>query len=262
MKRRPRILMTTSNIYSAQLEPITGDIEILYSDKATANAIIKSGGLPLYLPSTDKLSNDELAMYLELADGLLITGADSNVNPIYYGESPLNSNKTGRIDDERDRIDLALIRLAHKRKIPMVGICKGMQLINVALGGTLYQDVNSQHPGSANHDISKTNRANFTHLLTISAGSLAEKIFGKGEIHVNGGHKQAVKDLAPLLKATAKSADGVIEIYEGDDYPFLLGAQFHPELRAFDPTFSRLFEQFIATSAPHEHPQKEGNSAN
>jgi len=249
MKKKPIILMTTSNVYSAQLGPITGDTEIVYSDKATADVLIRAGGLPLYLPSIVSLSPHELEQYLMLSDGVLITGADSSVNPIYYGEAPLQLEKTARVDDERDRIDMALIRLAYEKKMPVLGICKGMQIINVALGGTLYQDVNTQHPHSVNHTVSKTNRANFTHLITTEKGSLAEEVFGKGEIYVNGGHQQAIKELAPGLKCAANSRDGIVEIYEGRQYPFLLGAQFHPELRSFDPAFFNLFERFIQASA-------------
>jgi putative glutamine amidotransferase len=194
------------------------------------------------------LSSNELIQYLELADGVLITGADSNVNPIYYGEAPLKLEKMTRVDDERDRTDLALIRLAYEKKLPMLGICKGMQIINVALGGTLYQDVNAQHPYSSNHDIPKTNRANFTHLVTTTKGSLSEEIFGKGEVRVNGGHQQAVKELAPGLKQAASSSDGIVEIYEGEDYPFLVGTQFHPELRPSDSIFFGLLERFIQAS--------------
>lgn len=250
MKKKPTILMTTSNVYSTQLSPITGDTEIIYSDKATADVIIRAGGLPLYLPSIASLSSDEFEQYLDLADGVLITGADSNVNPIYYSESPLRLEKTTRVDDERDRTDIALIRLAYKKKLPMLGICKGMQVINVALGGTLYQDVNAQHPSSLNHDISKTNRANFTHLVTTVKGSVSEEIFGKGVVRVNGGHQQAVKDLASGLKQTATAEDGIVEIYEAETYPFLIGTQFHPELCAVEhPAFFSLFERFIQASA-------------
>jgi len=248
MKKKPTILMTTSNVYSAQLGPITGDTEIVYSDKATADVIVRAGGLPLYLPSIASLSSHELEQYLDLADGVLITGADSNVNPIYYGESPLRLEKTTRVDDERDRTDVALIRLDYEKKLPMLGICKGMQIINVALGGTLYQDVDAQHPHGLNHDISKTNRANFTHLVATAQGSMSEEIFGKGKIRVNGGHRQAVKELAPGLKSAASAEDGIVEIYEGDNHPFLIGTQFHPELRPSDPTFFALFERFIQAS--------------
>jgi len=252
MNHKPTILMTTSNVYSAKLESITGDMEIIYSDRATADVILKAGGLPLYLPSIASVSDDEIASYIALADGVLITGADTNMNPIYYGESPMQLKKMGRIDDERDRVDLALVRLAYEKKLPMIGICKGMQIINVALGGTLYQDVNVQRPKSLNHDVSKSNRANHSHLVTVVEDSMVEGIFGKGDIHVNGGHQQAVKGLASALEPVATAKDGVVEIYEGKDHPFLVGLQFHPELRAFDPAFFSIFERFIAASTTNQ----------
>lgn len=241
--------MTTSNVQSGSLGSITGDTEIVYSDKATAEVIVKAGGLPLYLPSIASLSKEDLAAYVAMADGLLVTGADSNMNPIYYNEAPVRVEKKTRIDDERDRTDLALIPLAYEKSLPMLGICKGMQVINVALGGTLYQDVGSQHLGSSNHDISKTNRANFTHLATMVEGSSLQDIFGSGDVHLNGGHQQAIKDLAPVLKPAAVAKDGIVEIYEGKDYAFLVGTQFHPELRAFDPVFFKIFERFLAAAS-------------
>lgn len=247
MSHKPLVLMTTSNICSSQLEPIIGDSEAIYSDRATANVIIQAGGLPLYLPSADTITSDMLNTYLDRSDCLVITGANSNVNPIQYGEDPIQ-NQSARIDDERDGIDIALIRLAYKRRLPILGICKGMQIINVALGGTLYQDIKTQKQKNSDHDILKTNRANLTHLITTTRNSLAEKIFGADKIRVNGGHQQAVKRLSPLLNPTATTHDGIVEIYEGKDYPFLVGVQFHPELRAFDPRFFGLFQHFIAQS--------------
>jgi putative glutamine amidotransferase len=236
-------------VCDAALSPITGDTEIVYSDKATAVAIVKAGGLPMYLPAISAVSDSDLQLYLDAADAILVTGADTNMNPIYYGETPLRQKKETRIDDERDRIDLQLVRKAYEKTMPMIGICKGMQVINVALGGTLYQDVTMQHESSFSHDISKTNRANLTHLATMAEDSSLQDIFGMGEVHLNGGHQQAVKVLSDKLKPGAIAEDGIVEIYEGKDYPFLVGTQFHPELRSFDTMFFKLFERFIAAAA-------------
>jgi putative glutamine amidotransferase len=244
--KKPRILITTSNVNSASLEPITGDTEILYTDKAAAAAVIQAGGLPVYLPSLTLLDTNDLQAYLADADGVLITGADTNTNPLYYGEKP--THLEGRIDDERDQIDIALIKLAYQAKVPLLGICKGMQIINVALGGTLYQKVTAQLPGSFDHDIKKTSRSNLTHTASLTEGSMLQQIFRGTELSANGGHQQAVKTLPASLTAVATASDSVVEAYEGIGYPFLLGIQFHAELRQFDEPFKAIFTRFIAAA--------------
>lgn len=241
--KKPKILISTSNANSSDLENITGDTEIMYSDKATANAIIKAGGLPFYIPSIEAIEESELESYLNIADGVLLTGADTNTNPVYYGELP--TYLKGRIDDERDKVDIKLVKIAYKRKMPMLVICKGIQIANVALGGTLYQNIISQCSNCFDHDIRKTNRSNLTHTAKLANGSILKKIFNKDVIHINGGHQQAVKDLSRKLKAVAVADDGIIEAYEGKGKNFLMGIQFHAELRLFDPPFFEIFKNFI-----------------
>jgi putative glutamine amidotransferase len=250
MKRhKPVILITTSNVNASELAPITADTEIMYSDRATAEAVLKAGGLPLYMPSIASLSEEDIAAYLDMANGVLVTGAISNMNPIYYDEAPLRLKTQTRIDDQRDRVDIALVKMAYKKKLPMIGICKGMQVINVALGGTLYQDLITQHSSEINHNVPKTHRDNFTHIAHMSEDSPLQEVFGKGSVHVNGGHQQGVKKLAPMLKTAAVAEDDVVEIFEGKDYPFLVGMQFHPELRLYDKPFLSIFEHFITAAA-------------
>lgn len=241
--KKPKILISTSNANSPDLSNITGDTEIIYSDKATSDAVVKAGGLPFYIPSISNIGKTELESYLANAVGVLLTGADTNTNPLYYGESP--THLKGRIDDERDQIDIELTKMAYQRKLPILGICKGMQIINVALGGTLYQNITSQCPSCFDHDIKKTNRSNFTHKAKLANGSILKRIFNKDVVYINGGHQQGVKDLSKKLKAVAVAEDRIIEAYEGISYPFLLGVQFHAELRLFDPPFSEIFKVFI-----------------
>jgi putative glutamine amidotransferase len=246
---KPIILISTSNAASAKLSSITGDTEIIYSDKATAAAIIQAGGLPLYLPSISATSPELVAECLELVDGVLLTGADTNVNPAYYNESPMYFDRKNRMDDERDQVDMLLTRLAYERKIPTTGICKGMQILNVGLGGTLYQDLASQCDDAIDHDPRESNRANLTHTVKLANHSLLRTIFAEPTVRINSSHQQAIKKLAGPLRPTAVSSDAIVEAYEGTSHPFLLGVQFHPELRTFDPPFLRIFEQFMAASA-------------
>lgn len=243
MKKAPYILITTSNVYSSSLESLTGDTEIIYSDKATSEIIIKSGGIPFYLPAISQITRKQFNEYLKIADGICLTGADTNVNPIYYGENPTLIAK--RIDDERDQIDISLVKEATKKKLPILGICKGAQILNVALGGTLFQNLEKQKT-EMKHEIQKTSRSNMTHKLKLKKDSILYSIFKKEIISVNSSHSQAVKDLSSQLISTAKADDGVIEGFEGKNYPFILGIQFHAELRYFDKPFAQIFKKFIS----------------
>jgi len=245
--KKPVILTSTSNVSSSKLGQITGDTEIMYSDAATVAAVIQAGGLPLYMPATSAIQPEAISTYLELADGVLLTGSDTDVDPLCYGESLVYSSKT-RIDSQRDRTDIELITQARKKRLPILGICKGMQLINVALGGTLYQDIPAQHSSSLNHDPHKPDRASLTHRVRLAADSLLGEIFASSVAEVNSSHRQAIKRLAQPLSSSAVASDGIVEAYEEAGYPFLLGVQFHPELRAFDPLFVRIFERFVAAS--------------
>lgn len=241
--KKPLILISTSNVNSSDLSGITGDTEIIYSDKATASAVIKAGGLPFYVPSVDGIEDSELENYLDKVDGVLLTGADTNTNPLYYGETP--TDLKGRIDDDRDKLDIRLVKFAYKKKLPILAICKGMQITNVALGGTLYQNISSQCSNCFDHDIRKTNRSNFTHKAKLNDASVLKQIFRRGVVNLNGGHQQAIKKLSTELKATAIADDGIIEAYESKGKAFLMGIQFHAELRLFDAEYFNIFKVFI-----------------
>ncbi|HZM63908.1 MAG TPA: gamma-glutamyl-gamma-aminobutyrate hydrolase family protein [Candidatus Saccharimonadales bacterium] len=239
---KPRILITTSNISSPKLGSITGDTDLIYSDTISAQAVIKSGGMPVYMPAIAVLTEEDLKAYLETVDGVLFTGADTEVNPVYYDEK--TTHQKGRVDDEKDKVDLLLARLAYANKLPMLGICKGMQLINVALGGSLYQDVTAQHAGRVTHAL-RGKRSQITHDAQLAEGSLLKHIFKQQKVGLNGGHDQAIKTLANALHPAAMADDGIVEAYEGKDYPFLVGVQFHIELRAEEPQIAGLLRSFV-----------------
>lgn len=241
--KKPFILITTSNVNNQKLDDVTGDTDIAYADKATAQTIMKAGGIPLYVPTLRSLTADDLETYIELADGLMLPGADTHVNPTLYGAMTIGADDA-RIDHQRDHIDIQLVRLAYERKIPLLGICKGMQIINVALGGTLHQRIVSHSKQPVDHSI-PGRRTYVTHEAALADGSRVKEIFGSSILGLNGGHQQAVNRLADYLRPSAIAKDGIVEAYEGMDYPFLLGIQFHAELLESSRAHRMIFKYFI-----------------
>ncbi len=248
--KKPIVLITTSHANTSALEPITGDTQIIYSDTATAHALIKAGALPMYVPSLQTLSNKALDTYLNIASGVLLTGADTNTNPIYYGENP--THLPGRIDDERDIVDMRLITRAYSQNIPVLAICKGMQVANVAMGGSLYQNISAQCPSSFDHDIHKTNRAELTHKVHIVKGSILMKIMNKETMFINGGHTQGIKKLSKKFIAVAVAGDGIVEAFEARNKKFFMGIQFHAELRLTDRAFFKIFTTFVQSALAYD----------
>ena len=199
-----------------------------------ANAVYRAGGLPI---PTCAVGAEELA---ELCDGLLLSGG-VDLDPRYYGEEILND--TVKIRPERDTFELALFRAFYKQGKPIFGICRGCQLINVALGGTLYQDLVEQK-GLMHSD------PELRHAVHVEEGSVLHRLFGT-QFFVNSTHHQAVKDAAPGLRITARSDEGIVEAFEHESLP-VLATQFHPERLTgvlWDdrtPDFAPLFAHFAA----------------
>ncbi|MBI3962288.1 MAG: gamma-glutamyl-gamma-aminobutyrate hydrolase family protein [Deinococcus sp.] len=205
-------------------------------------AIVAAGGLPLELP----LVPGELAEeYLELVDGLLFTGG-KDLSPMLYGEEPHQG--LGEIDVARDEFEMSLARAALKRDLPLLGICRGIQTLNVAAGGTLYQDLPSQLPQSLKHE-QKTDRQYTSHSVQIVPGSHLADMFGLS-MKVNSHHHQAVKAVAPGFQVTARASDGVIEAIEMAGQRFMVGVQWHPEALVDDyPAHRRLFTEFVRAAS-------------
>jgi putative glutamine amidotransferase len=189
-------------------------------------AILAAGGLPLILPIAD----DEpglMAGYLEAVDGLLFTGGE-DVAPAYYGEAP--EEKCQEPDRERDIFEIHLARAALQRQTPALGICRGLQLLTVAAGGTLYQDIACRPGTLAHHSAKAEDRQNLIHHVRIRPGTHLHTIMGVMESQVTSTHHQFVKTLAPCFQAAAEAVeDGIIEGVEHSDHPFLLAVQWHPE---------------------------------
>jgi putative glutamine amidotransferase len=191
---------------------------------AYVRSVVAAGGVPVML--SPLMGPSYAARALDGADGLILTGGE-DVDPAWYHTelSPL----TNPPDRQRDLFELALFAAARQRELPILGICRGIQLINVALGGTLYQDVPSERPGPVDHHRSGA-RADRSHAIRLTRGSLAAEALGTTSLRVNSFHHQAVRDLAPKLVATGWSEDDLIEAVEsGEGEPWMLAVQWHPE---------------------------------
>ena len=207
---------------------ITMDIEGEYYRIRTdySAAITKAGGMPVFLPPSE-----DAVSYAETIDALLIPGG-SDINPSYYHEEMLPQVKP--VPQERSDFEISLLKAVMKLNKPVLGICYGMQLINVAANGTLYQDIDTQFSSDINH------RKGYHKIFIQENGFLK-----KGEFSINSTHHQAVKKLGKGLEGFAFSSDNLIEAFYAKDYPFFMGVQWHPERLLEDSLSLELFRLFI-----------------
>ena len=187
-------------------------------------SILKAGGTPFIIPCYDDA--DTLINTLEKLDGILLTGG-ADINPLFLGEEPVK--ELHGINPRRDRQELLLTRLAADRQIPILGICRGIQTMNAAFGGPLYQDIHSQMEGIRIKHSQELDRSYASHTVTIEKDTLLHNLFKADTIAVNSFHHQAVKEAAPGFRICARAADGVIEAMESTEYKSMLGVQWHPE---------------------------------
>ena len=187
-------------------------------------SVLKAGGLPILIPIME--TEEALADILSILDGLILTGGE-DVDPSYYNEEPIA--ELGEVNDIRDFYDLALIRLAAERKLPTLGICRGEQLINVAFGGSLYQDIPAQYADTLVKHNQKAPSKYPTHYIDLLPSSMIATITGETELATNTHHHQAVKQVAPGFKVTAWACDSIPEAIESCDGLPMWGVQFHPE---------------------------------
>jgi putative glutamine amidotransferase len=214
-----------------------------------------AGGVPWLVPS---LGQDEatLRAIYERLDGVLLTGG-VDIDPSHYGEP--RHELCDRSDPDRDWTELALIRWAVADRKPLLGVCRGIQAINVACGGSLYQHLADQHPDAIKHDYFSTAtqypRDYLAHSVRVPAGSRLRRVLGVEEVQVNSMHHQGIRRLAPGLTATAFAPDGLIEGIEGADGGYLVGVQWHPEeLVEAQASMRRLFADFIEAAGSCAQP--------
>ncbi|MCS6842521.1 MAG: gamma-glutamyl-gamma-aminobutyrate hydrolase family protein [Roseiflexus sp.] len=207
-------------------------------------AIEAAGGAPLLIHLT---TNDEVLdrLYQQI-DGLLLAGGE-DINPAHYGAP--HHPKLGEPDPLQDDVEIKLTRRALRDGKPVLAICRGIQLLNVALGGTLYQDIPSEVEGALNHNES-TDREDMTYLahpISIEPDSCLANLLGATEAMVNTLHHQALRDVAPTLRVTARAPDGIIEAVEAASSGWVVGVQCHPEMlwNGVDPRWARVFQAFV-----------------
>ena len=218
---------------------------VFAQNRTYVEAVTKAGGAPVLIPPN--LDEGALRAIYERLDGLLLAGG-GDLNPKRYGEAI--HEKCGQSDEARDTVELTLTRWALAEGLPILAICRGIQVLNVAAGGTLYQDIASQIPGSLKHNCWPDYPRNYlAHQVTVNGDSRVAAVLGQSRVGVNSLHHQAVKDLAASFKIVARATDGLIEAIEGYDHPFALGVQWHPEELVQDaPPMRRLFEVFVSAA--------------
>ncbi len=209
-----------------------------------SRAVCYAGGAPMLIPVCQNLQT--LETILNRLNGVILSGG-VDINPKRYGEQPLRG--MGEIDEDLDGMELNVAKMAFERDLPIFAICRGIQILNVALGGTLFQDISVQIQNSILHN-QKAPKSVLTHAVEIRQGTLLRSIIGKRRIWVNSKHHQAVKDVARGLQIDAETEDGIIEAMEHPEKRFVLGVQWHPEGSYQKDAYSKkLFRAFIRESA-------------
>lgn len=214
------------------------------------SAIEHADGTPVLLPM---VQNDIcIADFLSLVDGLLLSGG-VDVDPFLYGEEPRPA--MGKIDVSKDSVEMSLIPRALEMDLPILGICRGIQMLNVAAGGTLYQDISMSSDAVLKHRQDAPG-SYATHIIHVQEGSRLLDILEQSAIRVNSFHHQAVKKAAPGFMISAVSRDGIVEGIESTHHSFAIGVQFHPELMwQNNPSISSLFVAFVRAARTYKQHQ-------
>lgn len=239
--KKPIIGINSSRVIKHETAYSHSVIESLGNDYV--ESVIKAGGIPIILPI---LSDEEsIRRQIELLDGIILSGG-IDINPLLYNEEP--SPKLGYIFPDKDNFDILIAKIACELNKPILAICRGHQILNVAFGGTLYQDLSEIDGCYIKHQQQSKDGA-VTHTVDIIEGSILHSILGNSIIS-NSFHHQAIKDLAPGFIATAYSKDNIIEAIEKTGDQFVVGVQFHPEIMTAYNNINalKIFEAFITAS--------------
>jgi putative glutamine amidotransferase len=219
-------------------------------------AVDLAGGAPVLIPL--QLGEETLRNIFARVDGLLLAGG-LDVHPKEFGEELLPA--CGEIDTARDATELGLTRWALAESQPVFGICRGIQVLNVAAGGSLYQDIASQLTTDLKHDYHAPEARVLAHTVEIESESRVARALGSTQVEVNSLHHQALKEIAPGLRVVARAPDGVVEGVEATDDRFIVGVQFHPEwLLDEDARMKRLFEEFVSSAREYRAERDNGEA--
>lgn len=216
-------------------------LPFVHISESYMRAVTRAGGIPLVVPAV--LPLEKLRDLAGKVDAILVTGG-GDIDPLRFdGES---HPRVYDIDEDRDSVEIGLVQLAAETGLPFLGICRGIQVINVALGGTLITDIGDQVPTAQRHDwYPDIPRDYLAHPVTLAADSRLAKILGQTEVQVNSLHHQSIKSPASALKVTGYAPDGVIESVELPDHPFGIGVQWHPEWLQHLPEMRAIFRSLV-----------------
>jgi gamma-glutamyl-gamma-aminobutyrate hydrolase PuuD len=218
MKRPPVLVVTRRTIRKNKYIDYVGEFHL--------GLLIRTGILPVMVPVVEGGSVC-LPDYMENMKGLLLVEGE-DIEPKHYKSRQENYKHLEKTHPLKDEIEIRLIRHALRKKLPILGICRGSQLLNVVCGGTLYGDVQKETKSRLKH-INFTRYDSYRHLISIVPGTPLHKWYGRTELRVNSYHHQGIRNLAPRFKPMAHSKDGLIEAYYDPNVDFLVGLQFHPE---------------------------------
>jgi len=236
---KPIIGITTTTTLRRKYPAIYG------TNRPYAGAVLRAGGLPLLIPND--LTNRDLDLLLAHLDGVLFTGG-YDIDPARYGHPPHPNIE--KPDAERDRVEIYLVQGLVQSGQPFFGICRGCQVINVALGGNLYEHLPDQLPGNLHLENHDKPRDYLAHSVNILEDTRLAEIISPGETWVNSLHHQGVRRLAGGLIVTATSPDGLVEAFELPGHPFALAVQWHPEELQAQEAMRNLFDAFVQACQP------------
>lgn len=239
LPRKPLIGLTTFRKDSGR------GYQFLAVTEAYVQALSAAGAIPVLIPLG--LSEADLDDLRPRLDAILLTGG-GDIDPAEFGGAPHPA--VYEVDPDRDRVELHLTRHVVGLGMPFLGICRGLQVLNVALGGTLYTHISDQHPGAIRHDYWPEHpRDRISHPVRVEESTVLADILDNPLLEVNSLHHQGIRDLAPGLKASAYAPDGLIEAVELPDHPFGLAVQWHPEWLSGPYRTPALFEAFVKAAA-------------
>ena len=234
---KPLIGITTRNGRDADGHPLTA------LQHSYINAIVQAGGMPVLIPSM--LAEEDFTSLYSLLAGILFTGG-GDVSLEYFNGS--DHPRIGEVDKMRDTTEITLMRAAVNDGKPLLGICRGAQVMNVALGGTLYTHIHDQLKGALDHDYPGDLRRVIVHPVNVDESTHSAEIFGETLLNVNSLHHQGLKDIAPTLRVAGHAPDGLVEVVEIPDHPYAVAVQWHPEWLTDQPAMQRLFKSFVDAS--------------